>query len=149
MSHPCRTKTKGGDRFSRNRPFSAQGCALEASWSDTPAKKLLVQSCSSPKNFIKILSFHHKLFNFFCRTDRQTDKSRPSIYGQAKFFLCLFLIPFTSILSWRIMWFNFFDLIWFLHKQEWLECLSKIRCNENDKKITCAFLNVSRPFQAN
>jgi len=27
----CRTKTQGGDRFSRNRPFSAQGCTLEVS----------------------------------------------------------------------------------------------------------------------
>jgi hypothetical protein len=28
-----------------------------------------------------------------------------------------------------------FDFIWFLRNQEWLECLSKIRCNKNEKNI--------------
>ncbi len=31
------------------------------------------------------------------------------------------------------MWLIYFIL--FLHKQEWLECLSKIRCNKNKKNI--------------
>ena len=74
MSHPSRTKTQGGDRFSRNRPFSAQGRNLWAGWSDSPAQKLLARSWTGPENFIKILSFHQKLFNFLIRTDRQLDK---------------------------------------------------------------------------
>jgi len=60
---------QGGDRFSRNSPFSAQGYTIEAGWSDTPAQKLLVLSWNGPENFIKILSFHQKLFNFFWRMD--------------------------------------------------------------------------------
>jgi hypothetical protein len=42
-----------------------------------------------------------------------------------------------------------FIFILFIHKQEWLECLSKIRCNKNEKKFCVLFLNVSWPFQAN
>jgi hypothetical protein len=70
MSHPSRTKTQGGDRFSRNRPFTAQGRNLWAGWSDSSAQKLLARSWTGPENF-KILSFHQKLFNFLIRTDTQ------------------------------------------------------------------------------
>ena len=98
MSHACRTKTQGGDRFSRNRPFSAQGRNLWAGWSDSPAQKLLARSWTGPENFIKILSFHQKLFNFLIRTDTQTDRhtdTRTPIHIRAgEIFLCLFLIPF-------------------------------------------------------
>jgi len=122
MSHPSRTKTQGGDRFSRNRPFSAQGRNLWAGWSDSPAQKLLVRSWTGPEIFIKILSFHQKLFNFLIRTDRHTDRQTdrqthepPSIYGRVKFFYACFWYRFTSLRSlrslrsWRI---NFFkDII--------------------------------------
>ncbi len=37
-------------------------------------KKLLARSWTGPENFIKILSFHQKLFNFLIRTDRQTHR---------------------------------------------------------------------------
>jgi hypothetical protein len=106
MSHPSRTKTQGGDRFSRNRPFSAQGRNLWAGWSDSPAQKLLARSWTGPEIFIKILSFHQKLFNFLIRTDRQTHRhtdtqthrqtdTRTPIHIRAgEIFLCLFLIPF-------------------------------------------------------
>ena len=102
MSHPSRTKTQGGDRFSRNRPFSAQGRNLWAGWSDSPAQKLLARSWTGPEIFIKILSFHQKLFNFLIRTDTQTDRhtdrhtdTRTPIHIRAgEIFLCLFLIPF-------------------------------------------------------
>ena len=106
MSHPSRTKTQGGDRFSRNRLFSAQGRNLWAGWSDSPAQKLLARSWTGPEIFIKILSFHQKLFNFLIRTDRQTDRhtdtqthrqtdTRTPIHIRAgEIFLCLFLIPF-------------------------------------------------------
>ncbi len=106
MSHPYRIKTQWGDSFSKNRLLSTQGCILEASWSDTPAQQLLVRSCISPDNFIKILSFHQKLFNLFWRTDRQTHIHHPYTGGQN--FLCRFLIDFTSLCSlcslclWRI-----------------------------------------------
>ena len=116
MSHPSRTKTQGGDRFSRNRPFSAQGRNLWAGWSDSPAQKLLARSWTGPENFIKILSFHQKLFNFLIRTDRHTDRHTdrqthepPSIYGRAKFFYACFWYLFTSLRSlrslrsWRII----------------------------------------------
>ena len=109
MSHPSRTKTQGGDRFSRNRPFSAQGRNLWAGWSDSPAQKLLARSWTGPEIFIKILSFHQKLFNFLIRTDRHTDRhtdrqtdTRTPIHIRAGvIFLCLFLIPFTSLRSLR------------------------------------------------
>ncbi len=39
----------------------------------TRAQKLLVWSLSGPENFIKIVSFIQKLFNFLIQTDRQTD----------------------------------------------------------------------------
>ena len=120
MSHPSRTKTQGGDRFSRNRPFSAQGRNLWAGWSDSPAQKLLARSWTGPEIFIKILSFHQKLFNFLIRTDTQTDRQTdrqtdtqthepPSIYGRAKFFYACFWYLFTSLRSlrslrsWRII----------------------------------------------
>ncbi len=73
MLHLSRMKTQGGDRFSRNRPFLAQGRNLWADWSEFPAQKLLARSWTGPENFIKILSFHQKLFNFLIRTDRHTD----------------------------------------------------------------------------
>ena len=108
MSHPSRTKTQGGDRFSRNRPFSAQGRNLWAGWSDSPAQKLLARSWTGPEIFIKILSFHQKLFNFLIRTDTQTDRQTdrqthepPSIYGRAKFFYACFWYLFTSLRSLR------------------------------------------------
>ncbi len=115
MSHTYRTKTQGGDIFYRNRSFAAQGCTLKASWSRTPAHKLLVLCCTGPEHFINIKSFHEKLFNFSPRTDihkgleTQIDTqthSLPNIYGWAKF-LMPFLIPFTllcllcSLHSWR------------------------------------------------
>jgi hypothetical protein len=37
------------------------------------AQKLLVQSWTGLLKFIKVLSFHQKLFNFLIRTDTQTD----------------------------------------------------------------------------
>ncbi len=46
---------QGGNIFSRNRLFFAQGCVLEAGWSETPAKKLCVQIWTGHENFIKIL----------------------------------------------------------------------------------------------
>ncbi len=49
--------------------FGAHGHTLE-----TPAQKLLVQNLSGLVNFIKICSFHLKLFDFFLRTDRHMDK---------------------------------------------------------------------------
>jgi hypothetical protein len=49
----------------------------------------------------------------------------------------------------KFLFYFIFILFFFLHKQEWLECLSKIRCNKNEKIFMGAFLNVSRPFQAN
>jgi hypothetical protein len=100
MSHPSRTKTQGGDRFSRNRPFSAQGRNLWAGLSDSPAQKLLARSWTGPENFINILSFHQKLFNFLIRTDRQTQTDRhtdtrtPIHIRAGEIFLCLFLIHF-------------------------------------------------------
>ncbi len=46
------------------------------------------------------------------------------------------------------MWLNFFDFISFLHKREWLECLSKIRCNKNEKKYLCVhFSMLAGPFK--
>jgi hypothetical protein len=128
MSHPSRTKTQGGDRFSRNRPFSAHSRNLWAGWSDSPAQKLLARSWTGPEIFIKILSFHQKLFNFLIRTDRHTDTQThrhtdrqtdrqthepASIYGRAKFFYACFWYLFTSLRSlrslrsWRInLWIN-------------------------------------------
>ncbi len=91
MSHSCRTKTQEGERFSRNRPFLAQGCTIEAGWSDNPTQKLLLRSWIGPENFIKILSFHQK-FQFFLN-DRQTGwqtHALPSIYGQANFLMPVF-----------------------------------------------------------
>jgi hypothetical protein len=41
MSHPYRTKTQGGDRFSRNRPFLAKGHYLR-----------LADLTPSPKNYL-------------------------------------------------------------------------------------------------
>jgi hypothetical protein len=44
----------------------------------------------------------------------------------------------------------FVDFILFLDKQEWVECLTKIRCKIKMRKIfICVFLNVSGPFLAN
>jgi hypothetical protein len=61
-----------------------------------------------PKNYllgvglvlkISSKSFHSiKSYNFLIQTDRQTHEP-PSLYRRAKFFLCLFLIPFTSLHS--------------------------------------------------
>jgi len=48
--------------------------------------------CGSPENFIKILSFHQKLFSLFWRTGI-------SIYKGAKVFCTCFLILFTSLCS--------------------------------------------------
>ncbi len=118
---PCRTKTQIGDRFWRDMLFLAQGCTLEASLSDSPVQNLVVRSWTSPKNFIRILSFHQKLFYFFWRadtqTDRQTDRQTQellvSIYTQTDRhmnsyqymdggnFLCMFLIPYISLCSWK------------------------------------------------
>jgi hypothetical protein len=67
-SHPCRTKTQGGNRFWRNRLFLAEGRTLEADWSGTHAQKLLVRGWSRPKNFGKILSFHKKLLSFLAHS---------------------------------------------------------------------------------
>ncbi len=33
--------------------------------------------------------------------------------------------------DYKIMWLNFFSFLLFLHKQDWLECLSKVRRNKN------------------
>ncbi len=53
--------------------FLAQGHTLEAGGSETDAQKLLVQSWNSPENFIKIHSFHRRLFSFSRgQTDRHT-----------------------------------------------------------------------------
>ncbi len=71
ISHPSRTKTQGGDRFSRTGCFQPSH-TLEAGWSATPAQKLLVRSCTSPEKFIKILSFLQKLFTFLRRTEPDT-----------------------------------------------------------------------------
>ncbi len=110
MSHPSRTKTQGGDRLSRNRQFSALCHNLWAGWSDFSTQKLLVRSWTGPENFIKILSFHQKLFNFLIwtdtRTHRQTGTQRDTwtpIHICRRNFLCLFLIPFTSLCLWRII----------------------------------------------
>ncbi len=84
MSHPCRTRTHRGSRFSRNSQFSAQGCILEAGWFETSTQKLRVQSWTGDENFIKIYLFHLKLFNFFLRTNKQTH-TLPSIYRQMNF----------------------------------------------------------------
>jgi hypothetical protein len=53
-----------------------QANTLEASWTETPTQKLLVQSWTGAEKFIKILSFHQKLFNFFSTTDRQKDRQK-------------------------------------------------------------------------
>jgi len=91
VSHPCRIKkTQGGYRFSRNRPFLAQGCTLEASWSETLPKNYLwgvrlVQKISSR-------SFHSiKSYSFFSEghthTNTRTDTCPPIHIGTS---LCLF-----------------------------------------------------------
>ncbi len=57
------------------RLFLAQGYTLEASWSDTPAQKLLARSWTIPENFIKILSFNQsysKLYSRQTQTDTDT-----------------------------------------------------------------------------
>jgi hypothetical protein len=47
------------------------------------------------------------------------------------------------------MWLIFIYFILFLHKQQWLECLSKIRCLKNEKKIfLCVhFSMLAGPFK--
>jgi hypothetical protein len=54
-----------------------QGHKLWAGSSDSSAQKLLARSWTGPDNFIKILSFHQKLFNFLIWTDTQTDTRTP------------------------------------------------------------------------
>jgi hypothetical protein len=120
MSHNCRTKTQGGDRFSRKRLFLAQG--------RNPVGRLIW--FSSPKITCEELDWSRKfhtdpfipskviqLFNLDRQThrltdtptDRQTDTWTPHPYTGRQDFLCLFLIPFTSLrllhslCSWRII----------------------------------------------
>jgi len=117
MSHPCSTKTQGGDRFSRNRLFSAQGHNPWGRLGVTPAQKILVRSWTGPENFIKILSFHQNLFNFFL-------KDRHPYTGGQIFFMPVFdtfhfntfalLTPFmkdNDLISFDLFYTNRYHLI--------------------------------------
>jgi hypothetical protein len=58
-----------------------------------PAQKLLAGSWTGNKNFIKILSFHQKSFNYLNRKDTQTNRQThdlPSTYGWVKSFMPFF-----------------------------------------------------------
>ncbi len=94
----------------------AQGFTLEASCSETLAQKLLVRSCAGPENFIQILSFDQKLFNFLIQTDRYTDRqidgqvdmqmhALTAIYVPVKFLMPLFdTFHFTTFASLTPLW---------------------------------------------
>ncbi len=109
MSHTCRTKTQGKDRFSRNRPFSAQGRNLWASWSDSPTLKINCEELDwswkfHQNNFIpsKVIQLFNLDRQTDSHTDTQTDRhTNPHPYTGGRNFLCRFLIPFTSLRSLR------------------------------------------------
>ncbi len=92
---PCRTKTQLGDGFPKNRPLAAQGCTLEAGWSETQLKNYLHRVALVLK--ISLKSFHSiKSYSTF--SQEQTDHALTSIYGWA-IFMPFYTFRFTIFMK--------------------------------------------------
>jgi hypothetical protein len=92
-----KAECRGDDKYSRNRLFSAQDCILEASWSETSAQKLFVQSWTGPENFIKTPFNPSKVFQLL-NMDRLTYRLTHTLLSIYMIdFLMPFLILFTSL----------------------------------------------------
>ena len=64
MTHPCQTKTIGGDRFGKKTNIWCQGPTLRASGSNSPTQKLLVISKDAPESLAWISQEGAKLWSF-------------------------------------------------------------------------------------
>ncbi len=95
--------TRGGERFSWNRLFSAQGCNLEASWSKTPPSNNLYRV----ELVLKILSrSFHSIKSYLTCSQGQTDRHTPSHPYTHRQKLPPFLISVTSL---REGWYNILE----------------------------------------
>ncbi len=113
MSHSCRTKTQGGNRFSDLRPHPNITC-MKLDWSWNLHQDLFISSkvisLFNPDRHTDLQTYRHTDIQTY-RHIRHSDKKRPtlpSIYRWVKF-LVPFLITFSllcllcSIHSWRII----------------------------------------------
>ncbi len=77
-----------------------------------PTQKLLVWCWTGPENFIKILSFHQKLFIFFkdwqMDTKTDTDTCPPIHIGVGNFFNAFFILITSQHSLWSLRWWRMY-----------------------------------------